>query len=175
MATLCCRGEHSLIFLEGWKVWRRTSVSQRRSWVVRTRIATIIMTVDVIAIFHLSQTSTTVVLRAATTLLVAEVLSGAWSEEPLEQRNVSLKPHRATPAQAYRHVPHSQRYVASWTDCQGQERHPRYQRVDPSYGRSAGFSTCLADVDSISTFGRKDGCSSMTELLRNFWTRQSRP
>ena len=42
------------------------------------------------------------------------------------------------------------------------------------------LSTCQKSVEicaihAIGTFGRNDGCSNITELLRNFWIRQSRP
>lgn len=57
---------------------------------VRTGIATVVMTVDVIGIFHLSQTSTTIVLRAAATLFVAKVLAGTWSEESFKGLKTQL-------------------------------------------------------------------------------------
>ena len=57
--------------------------------IVRVGIATVVMTVDVVGIFHLSQTSATIVLRAAATLLVAKVLPGTWSEESFKRVETS--------------------------------------------------------------------------------------
>lgn len=45
------------------------------------------------------------------------------------------------------------------------------------YGISVNDSILaqIIELRPTHTFGRNDGCSSITELLRNFWTRQSLP
>lgn len=78
-------------------------------------------------------------------------------------------------------VLHFRYYVASLTGCLGQGNGLQYQQV-PQY--PYGISTRLVSfilvhlpqqLQQAATFGRKDGCSNITELLRNFCTRQSLP
>ena len=51
------------------------------AWIVRDQVTAIVGAINVISVFHLSQASTTVVLRTTTTLFIAEILSSAWGEK----------------------------------------------------------------------------------------------
>ena len=93
----------------------------------------------------------------------------------LQGVGISLRQDRAKVMYSYQRVPRSQHYGASSMDCQAQENCPQSQPTGHLYERSAGLSRICISVNKLHTFGLKDGCSSITELLRNFCTRQSRP
>ena len=79
---VCEREQYSQRLFVDWKIRRRTTVPQRRAWIVRDYVTAVVGAVNVISVFHLSQASTTVILRTATTLFIAEILSSAWGEKP---------------------------------------------------------------------------------------------
>ena len=85
-----------------------------------------------------------------------------------EGSNVSLGRYGTKMMYTYQRVPRFRHYGASWMDCQAQENCPQSQPGDHLYERSARLSRILISVNKSHTFGRKDECSSITELLRNF-------
>ncbi len=77
----------------------------------------------------------------------------------------------------YQHAQHSLHFGAFWRDCQVPGIYPPSRTVDHCpCGRSVSISkTHSSKFPNFPTFGRKDGCSSITELFLNFCTRQSLP
>ena len=79
-----------------------------------------------------------------------------------------------------RHARRSRRSDAFWTDYRDRERYPRSQRVDLHLCGRSGVTVSERTSSSAPlidqyTLGRNEGCSSITELLRNFCTKQSFP
>jgi hypothetical protein len=118
--------------------------------------------------------SPAVKLRPAAALLVPVLLSNPWREQPY--RVITYMRHMLRSI-THQHVLHSLCCGAFSRDYLVRGNGPLFlQEAQYRYERSANvsFEAPLQEI-TTPTFGRKDGCSSITELFRNFCTRQSLP
>lgn len=84
--------------------------------------------VFIVVLFQGRKTCATVILRAATALLVTEMLSGIRCEETFECNQFSEQVQEPS-IKAYRRAPHSHNFASSLIDCLGLERAPPDQQV----------------------------------------------
>lgn len=95
---------------------------------------------------------------------------------PLTPQLDTLPAHGTWRVMPYRRARRSRHYAASSMDYQVLERAPQYQPTNHLLSeRSKPVSELRRRKDGLRTLGRNEGCSSITELFRNFCTRQSLP
>lgn len=160
---------------------RVSTAPQSSIWIDRIKaicvIFEVVMTqVEVPRIFYFGKTGATIVLRPASALLITKVLSSPGSKESCKAP-VSVGDERPAATalltnmlRIFNAAAHLRRIVRSRELILCSR-----DRTLTSMEYLNTVSPQAKNADFLVTFGRNDGCSSITELLRNFCTRQSLP